>query len=67
MENTMIKVKYRVRTFTSRFTCYDREETTYLLKPWRVGGVLYGYRDRFNVIALSDDDIISIESARGKA
>ena len=39
----------------------DHEVTIYLFKAWRSGGILYGYKDRFNTVAISMEDIISIE------
>ena len=39
----------------------DKEVTISLLKAWEVGGLLYGYRDRFNVVSISKEDIIRIE------
>ena len=39
----------------------DHEVTIYLFKVWRSGGILYGYKDRFNTVAISLEDIISIE------
>lgn len=39
----------------------DRERSVYLYKSWRSGGLLYGYVDRFNIITIEIDSIISIE------
>ena len=54
-------VKYRVRRFIDRFTCIDTEATVHLLRAWKSGGLLYGYKDRFNVVSIAKDDILSIE------
>ena len=35
--------------------------TVYLVKAWKSGGILYGYKDRFNTVAISIEDIVSIE------
>lgn len=45
---------------------FKRTDTTRKVKiyrPWTVGGLLYGYRDQFNIICISKEDIISIEEA----
>ena len=39
----------------------DKEITINLFKIWRCGGLLYGYRDRFNVVSIAIEDIISME------
>ena len=39
----------------------DHEVTVYLVKAWKSGGILYGYKDRFNTVAISIEDIVSIE------
>lgn len=56
-----MKVTYRVRTFIDKYRCIDREATVYLYKAWWHGNILYGYVDRYNVKAISKDDVIKIE------
>ena len=62
--NDKIKVNYRERHYIDRFRCYDIYHSCVLFYPWKVGGILYGYKDktRINAMAFSDDDIISIEN-----
>lgn len=56
-----MKVKYivRGREFDFRRVGDHIEEIT-LFRCWWVGGLLYGYKDRFNVITICKDDIVSI-------
>ncbi|MBR5316028.1 MAG: hypothetical protein IKU44_04475 [Firmicutes bacterium] len=54
-------VTYRERTMIDRFTCIDRLRQVRLLKSWEVGGLLYGYKDRFNVVSIEKEMIESIE------
>lgn len=41
----------------------DKLVTVVLYKTWKTGGLLYGYRDRFNVMSIAIEDIIEIEPA----
>ncbi len=45
------------------FKRIDHERTVYLDRTWEIGGLLYGYRDRFNVMSIPKEDIIKIEEA----
>lgn len=54
-------ITYRERRMIDRFTCIDTPRKTCLLRPWIVSGLLYGYLDRFNVKAISIDDILQVE------
>ena len=56
-----MKIKYvvRGREFDFRRVGDHIEEIT-LFRCWWVGGLLYGYKDRFNVVTICKDDIISI-------
>lgn len=56
-----MKIKYivRGREFDfKRVGDYTAEIT--LFKCWECGGLLYGYRDRFNIVSICKSDIISI-------
>lgn len=54
-------------TYLVRGNCYDfkrfgdHTETIILYRCWRVGGLLYGYKDRFNVISIPVEDIKNME------
>ena len=39
----------------------DTYKTIVLYRCWRVGGLLYGYKDRFNIVSISSEDIVKIE------
>lgn len=54
-------VKYKEHYFIDRFTYLDNTVTVRLFKTWTVGGLLYGYTDRFNVIAISKEDILEVQ------
>lgn len=38
----------------------DHLETVDLFRCWRSGGLLYGYKDRFNVVVIPYEDITEI-------
>lgn len=57
-----MKVTYIEKGKENNFMRFgDHEVTVYLWKAWKSGGLLYGYRDRFNVVSIALEDIISIE------
>ena len=43
------------------FKRIDTERKVKLYRTWKNGGLLYGYKDRFNVACIPLEDIISIE------
>ena len=56
-----MKVTYIEKGKPFDFKRVDRERSVFLHRSWRSGGLLYGYVDRFNVVAIAVEDIISIE------
>lgn len=56
-----MKVTYRNRVFIDRYRCIDHEEALIATKTFRQGNILYCYIDRYNMKAISIEDIISIE------
>lgn len=62
MVKETVKVYYRNRHYIDNFTAYDTYHDRIIYNPWRVGEILYGYTDEYNVAAFSDDDIIRIET-----
>ena len=56
------RITYRIRTYLDKYRCIDTQAKIVLSRPWIVGGLLYGYIDRFNVKCISLDDIISRET-----
>lgn len=51
-------IKYRERHFIDKFRCIDYERQVTLYKTWIQGSLLYGYKDRFNIVTIALDDII---------
>lgn len=56
----MKKILYRERRFIDRFSCVDTARLITLYRTFTKGGLLYGYCDRFNIVAIALEDIISI-------
>ena len=57
-----MKITYLVRGWEYDFKRIgDRYETIILHRCWRVGGLLYGYKDRFNVVSIALEDIKTVE------
>lgn len=56
-----MKVTYIEKGVPFDYKRIDRIRTVYLKSSWRVGGLLYGYIDKFNIVAIAIEDIISIE------
>lgn len=60
----MKKITYLQRGTESNFRRVgDRLETVILYRCWRVGGLLYGYRDLFNIVTIPIEDIRKTEEA----
>ncbi|MBR6102672.1 MAG: hypothetical protein IKP95_09600 [Ruminococcus sp.] len=55
-----VKVTYRERMFIGDYRCIDHERTISVERTFRNGNILYCCLDRFNVIAISNEDIIRI-------
>jgi len=58
MKKVTFLQKGRVHNFIRFGDCV---RTVYISRTFESGGLLYGYTDRFNVISISKEDIISIE------
>ena len=56
-----MKVTFRDRVFIDQYRCIDHERTIKPIKSFRNGNILYCYIDRYNIKAISIEDIISIE------
>lgn len=56
----MKKITYVEKGRPFDFRRIDHVRTVVLLKTWVVGGLLYGYRDRFNVCSIALEDIKEI-------
>ena len=60
MKTIIYTITYNERRMIDRFTCVDTQRTIKLRSIWSVGGLLYGYVDRFNVKAIDKDSIIEM-------
>lgn len=56
-----MKVTYLEKGIPFGYKRIDNERTVYLYRSWRSGGLLYGYVNQFNVVAIAVEDIIGIE------
>ena len=54
-------VVYRDRNMVAPFKCIDVEKQVFLERMWFHGNILYGYKDRFNTVAIAKEDIICIK------
>lgn len=54
-------VVYRERNMVEPFKCIDVEKQVHLERMWFHGNILYGYKDRFNTVAIAKEDIICIK------
>lgn len=59
-------VVYIERQQVDRYKCIDRVKTVDIERTFESGGLLYGYVDRFNVVAIDKDMIISIDGVPGE-
>ena len=57
----MFKVCYRDRVFIDSWRVKDVARSVVLRGCWFSGGLLYGYKDQFNMVTLSRDLIDSID------
>lgn len=58
-------VAYIQRQQRDRYSCIDRVKTVNLERTFESGNLLYGYIDRFNIISIEKDMIISIDGMPG--
>lgn len=59
-----MRVTYIIRDIHG-YKATDTPRTVNLLKAWFNGGILYGYLDRYNVVAIEKDMIAEIDGAPG--
>lgn len=57
----MFKIHFRERVRIDSWRVRDVSRSVVLRGCWFSGGLLYGWRDRFNVVSLSSDQIDSID------
>ena len=56
-----MKVTYTEKGIPFDYKRIDHVRTVNISRTFESGGLLYGYVDRFNVICIAKEDIISIE------
>lgn len=56
-----MKITYLEKGPVFDFKRVDKVKTITLYNTWKSGGLLYGYRDRFNIVSISIEDIIKTE------
>lgn len=56
----MKTITYILKGAEHDFKRYDHLETVNLYRTWNAGGLLYGYKDRFNIVCIAQEDIVSI-------
>ena len=56
-----MKITYLEKGRVFDFKRIDTVKTITLYNTWKSGGLLYGYRDHFNVVSIAIEDIIKTE------
>ena len=56
-----MKVYYRERHYIGDYKAIDTEKAITIERAWNVGGLLYGYKNRFEVVAVSREDVLRVD------
>lgn len=56
-----MKITYIEKGVPFDFKRIDSVKTVNVSRTWKSGGLLYGYKDRYNVVAIATEDILKIE------
>ena len=56
-----MKITYIEKGVPFDFKRIDCVQTVNVSRTWKSGGLLYGYKDRYNVVAIATEDILKIE------
>ena len=56
-----MKITYIEKGVPFDFKRIDRVKTVNVSRTWKSGGLLYGYKDRYNVVTIATEDILKIE------
>ena len=56
-----MKVYYRERNYIGDYKAIDTEKSITIDRAWNVGGLLYGYKNRFEVVAVSREDVLRVD------
>ena len=59
-------IEYVERRNIDKYTCYDTKRKINIHGTFQNGSLLYGYIDRFNIVSIDIDMIISIDGKPGK-
>ena len=59
-------IVYVQRRQIDSYKCIDSVKTANIERPFESGGLLYGYTDPFNVVAIEKEMIISIDGIPGE-
>jgi hypothetical protein len=57
-----MKITYIEKGQVFDFKRIDKIKTVTLYKTFESGGLLYGYKDRFNIVCIAKEDIIKMEA-----
>lgn len=53
-------IKYRERIFIDRYKCIDVIKEINANRMFESGGLLYVYKDRYNIMTIAKEDVIEI-------
>lgn len=53
-------IKYRERIFIDRYKCIDVIKEINANRMFEYGGLLYVYKDRYNIMTIAKEDVIEI-------
>lgn len=56
-----MKVYYRERHYIGDYKAIDTEKSITIDPAWNVGGLLYGYKNRFEIVAVSREDVLRVD------
>lgn len=56
-----MKITYRERHYIGDYKAIDTYKTITLYRTWKSRNLLYGYKDRYNVVVVALEDIKTIE------
>lgn len=59
-------IEYVERRGIDKYTCYDTKRKINIYRTFQSGSLLHGYTNRFNVVSIDIDMIISIDGKPGK-
>jgi len=54
-------IKYKERIYLDRYRCIDIVREVNAIKTFQSGGLLYVYKDRYNIMTIEKNNVIEIE------